>query len=370
MWPQGVVIAAMLTHMQLTPAQDDYSALVDPTLKVWTQAVRVAEDQVLLLELKNGELTAATVDGTLVSLTAEESAQLSSVFPKEARQPPPIEDGAWAAKVQQFAEATRVDIACPVRAENHLEKAIVEVYNALRGSPHGAVLNIGGIYGGRDGEGREIPDDPSVELLLHVPGARALCWNCGDVAGVTRAGSLMTRFKFQTVDLADADLRVPIGFEQLDLLRMDSLPGGCSCQVLKRLLRVRVRPRLVALLVLSQVPPPFRFVPLKRQSPPPFFSCSLAAAAEVLSPYNISLVRLTGPYALFASHDAWAEPLPLSDLDCYRGASIWGYKDLPLAFVREWLFSPTDDVLSHLWNNISSVYAAAGQPNAPFTLGL
>ena len=57
--------------------------------------------------------------------------------------------------------------------------------------------------------------------------------------------------------------------------------------MLAKLLAAGVRPRMVAMLVLSQVPPPFAFAPLALDTehhPPALYSCSVAAAAAVLRP--------------------------------------------------------------------------------------
>mmetsp|Transcript_96051 Transcript_96051/g.170461 ORF Transcript_96051/g.170461 Transcript_96051/m.170461 type:complete len:148 (-) Transcript_96051:32-475(-) len=147
------------------------------------------------------------------------------------------------------------------------------------------------------------------------------------------------------------------------------MPLGRSCQMLRSILRSGVRPRMIALFVLSQVPLPFKFMPLSldERHPSALLSCSLGAAEEVLAPFGFSLLRLTGPYALFVKT---REDLPLNNLDCYRSASVWGMKDIPLASVREWLFLNVEEALPRLWRNITALYAAEGQVDAPFTLAV
>lgn len=374
LWTAALATAlALVWEVEAQEEASDYGARVDIWLKEFKQAVRVAEDTVLHLRLQKGEFSASLdEDGAEpFELGAAERAQLLAVFPEDATRQT-VSDEDWAARVREHGRgaSAHVDSACPVNGENHLEKAVVEVFEALRGSPWKAMLNIGGLYGGKHGEGAHLPDDPTVELLRHVPDARVLCWKCGDFAEVTRVGSLASRFEAWEADLT-ADPSPPQGFRDLDLLRLDFLPAGQSCQVLGRLLRRGVRPRMVAMLVLSQVPPPFQYVPLApERHPQPLFSCSLAAASEVLARHDLFLLRLTGPYALFVRRDAWRSPLPLSELDCYRGAGVWGDKALPLPFVREWLFQPVDKVLPRLWGNLTLLYEAGGFGGAPFTLAV
>merc|ERR1711879_362073 len=204
-------------------------------------------------------------------------------------------------------------------------------------------------------------------------GTRVLCWACEDASQVTRLSGLTDRIEHADVDLLSPQLAAPSAYRHLDMLRIDHVPAGQSCRVLSQLLRGGVRPSLVVMLVLSQVPPPFRFAPLSldiRHHPAALVSCSLSLAASLLEPYGITLLRLTGPYALFVKRDLWQGPLPLDELACYRGASVWGYEDLPLAFVREWTFVPVDEGLSRIWSNMTELYKAAGQVNAPFTLAV
>lgn len=150
---------------------------------------------------------------------------------------------------------------------------------------------------------------------------------------------------------------------------MDGLRHGVSCEVLRQVLRAGVRPRLVALLVLSQVPPPFQYFPLGvpgYNSPPALMSCSLSGAIEVLAKHDLFLIRLTGPYALFVRQSEWPEALPINEFDCYRRASVWGLKDIPLSFVREWLREEVDQVLPLLWRNLTHLHSDGG----PFTLAV
>lgn len=161
---------------------------------------------------------------------------------------------------------------------------------------------------------------------------------------------------------------------------------------MRQVLRAGVRPRLVALLVLSQVnrsrlpwllccfcaaycslafqvPPPFQYFPLGvpgYNSPPALMSCSLSGAIEVLAKHDLFLIRLTGPYALFVRQSEWPEALPINEFDCYRRASVWGLKDIPLSFVREWLREEVDQVLPLLWRNLTHLHSDGG----PFTLAV
>lgn len=372
----------------------DYMELVDPWLSKKVRPVQAAEG-VLMLELHKGVLKAFTADGSPYPLEGEQyegtmqAIRSGGVFPEEIWQPA-VSDEVWLARQRSYVGLDhdghvlrKVDDDCPVNAENHFEKTIVEVFDAVLlklwaksagggdSSGYGKMLNIGGLYGGRNGEGENAPDDPTVELLRAQPHFHVLCWNCGDVSEITRVGDLANRFEHADVDLLSSDLSAPAEFRKVDLLRMDQMPAGQSCRVLEKLLKSGLRPRLVAMLVFSQVPPPFKFAPLSlntERHPEVLLSCSLAFASSLLESYGLALLRLTGPYALFIQKDLWRQPLPLDELACYRGASVWGYEDLPMSFVREWLFSHPDASLPHVWNNISAIYAASGQINAPFSL--
>ncbi|CAJ1414943.1 unnamed protein product [Effrenium voratum] len=88
---------------------------------------------------------------------------------------------------------------------------------------------------------------------------------------------------------------------------------------------------------------------------------------EVLAPWGLFLIRLTGPYALFVHRDEWYQELPINELDCYRRASVWGLQDIPLRFVREWFFEDVDQVLPLVWRNLSSLYRPG---EGLFTLGV
>lgn len=370
--PAFLLLLLPQAALGLPEAEAEYGARIDPWLKDWTQAVRISEEEVILLRLHRGELTAATPEGNTLPLAEEERRSLLEPFPKEARTSP-VDAGAWAAKVRLHGQSTREDASCPVNGENHLEMTVVDVYEALKGVGKHKMLNLGGLYGGVRGDGEDLADDPVVELLRHQPEMQVLCWNCGDVADVSRVGALAGRFRLENVDVMAPELKLSAEFQDLDLLRLDFLPGGQSCQVLKKLLRAGARPRMVAMLVMSQVPPPFRFTPLSSDvngHPSALFSCSLAAAADVVAVHELFLLRLTGPYALFVRRDVWKESLPVSELDCYRGASVWGHRGLSIDFVRDWLFSPVETALPLLWGNLTGIYEGAGQGGTPFTLAV
>ncbi|CAE8722158.1 unnamed protein product [Polarella glacialis] len=335
-------------------------------------------------------------DGPKLELGPDEEQQLLSAFPPEAFLPaavnPPVASGTWSSKLRHYASSDHVDPDCAVRGENHLERSILDVFQALQLPPIGAVLSIGGLYGGKHGEGAEAPDDPAVELLLELQqtfrgspaSLRAMCWGCkeGEVANLTRAQPLVPIVPIFEVrpfpEVADLTLApaldVPAGFQgELDLLRFDALPLGRSCQALAALLRAGVRPRLLAMFVLSQIPPPYKFIPLASDvatHPAALMACSLSAVADIVAPFGLSLLRLTGPYALFVARHAWRGRLPLNELECYRRAAVWGLTDIPLHFVRDWLFSSVDEGLPQLWGNLSALYASAGQAGAPFTLAV
>ena len=58
----------------------------------------------------------------------------------------PVAAEAWERKLRVHAAGgPRVDPACPVNGENHLERAILEVFPQLRGAAYDAILNIGGL---------------------------------------------------------------------------------------------------------------------------------------------------------------------------------------------------------------------------------
>lgn len=339
-----------------------------------TQAVSLGDGDTLVLRLLRGELT--VYDGSrnqFIGLAPEEEKELLAVFPDNARQPP-VQPDIWTRKeVLHDTEPERRYGDCPVPSENHLEKTMVPAFQRSTAVPKGRILNLGGIYGGRHGADPDVPDDPVVELVRALPDAKVLCWACEDPAAVTRLGSLASHFDNWAVpDLLAEDLTVPKAFRELDMLRMDALPMGRSCSVLSRLLRSGVRPTFVSMLVLSQVPPPIKLAPLARdvaRHPPALMSCSLAAAAEVVAPYGLALVHLTGPYALFVDKGSWPEPLPLNMLDCYRRADVWGHSDFPIEFVRDWLFSPVEEATRMVWGNVSRLYERVGQPGAPFSIG-
>eukprot|EP00929_Paragymnodinium_shiwhaense_P084840 TRINITY_DN45400_c0_g1_i1.p1 TRINITY_DN45400_c0_g1~~TRINITY_DN45400_c0_g1_i1.p1 ORF type:complete len:409 (-),score=42.33 TRINITY_DN45400_c0_g1_i1:190-1416(-) len=386
-----VVVLAVLVA-RCTLAAKDYMAVVDPFMKEWRRTVRVP-DGVLVLRLQQGQLETFSEDGAPLHLGNNEMQGLhdfvrqSGVFPDEAWEPvipaadwAGVEHARFGSSLQHVR--TRIDKDCPVNSENHLERTIVQVFQTLLPYPgepdtngYGKMLNIGGFYGGRRGDAPDAPDDPTVELLRARPTSKVLCWQCGeeDPASVTRLGSELGKRVVQAehVDLLAADLAVPAGYQELDLLRLDHVPAGQSCRVLSKLLRQGVRPRMVAMLVLSQVPLPYKFAPLSLnvdRHPEAFISCSLGMAASIMEPHGLTLLRLTGPYALFVDKRLWPQPLPLNDMACYRAASVWGYEDIPMPFVREWLLQPPDVVVPRLWGNISSIYISSGHPGAPFTL--
>lgn len=375
--PRFASVAALAAAIFATiPAQVEeppsYGSIIDPWLKEYTQVLRLSQDDVLLVRLHRGEISAFTQDGNELALDDKQRKQILAAFPKGADQLR-VTDALWDEKTKHFSASARRDPACPVNTENHLEKAAVEVLQALTMPLRGTALNVGSLYGGRDGEEPDKPDDPTVELLRAVPATRVLCYNCGDASRVTRLGADVARkFEHHDVNLLSAEVPLPAAFHDLDWLRLDFVPGGQSCQLLRKLLRSGARPRLVVMMVLSQVPPPFRFAPLisGEGHPKALISCSLAAAAAELAPHGLSLLRLTGPYALFVDRAAWPETLPISDLDCYREASVWGYEDLPLPFVREWIFTPVAEALPRIWSNLTELYAATGHPGAPFSFGL
>lgn len=349
-----------------------YGSIIDPWLKEYTQALRLTKDDMMLARLHRGEVSAFTQDGNEVNLDDGQRRQLLAAFPEGADQPH-VADAVWNEKTKHFSASARRDPACPVNTENHLEVAAVQVLQALTMPLRGAAVNVGGLYGGRDGAEPDKADDPTVELLRAAPATRVLCYNCEGASRVTRLGADgAVKLEHHEVNLLSAEVPLPAAFHDLDWLRLDFVPGGQSCQLLRNLLRSGARPRLVIMMVLSQVPPPFRFVPLVSGEghPKPLISCSLSAAAAELAPYGLSLLRLTGPYALFVERSAWPEPLPISDLDCYREASVWGYEDLPLPFVREWIFTPVAEALPRIWSNLTDLYAATGHPGAPLSFGL
>lgn len=349
-----------------------YGAIIDPWLKEYTQVLRITKDDIMVARLFKGEINAYTPDGNEIPLDDGMRKQLAAAFPEGADQPR-VTEAYWDEKTRHHSASARRDPACPVNGENHVETAAVKVLQALAPPLRGTALNVGGLYGGKGGWDPDKADDPTVELLRAAPATRVLCYNCEGASGVTRLGADgAAKLEHKEVDLLSSELPLPAAFHDLDWLRLDFVPGGQSCQVLRKLFRAGARPRLVVMMVLSQVPPPFRLVPLisGEGHPPALISCSLAAASAELAPHGLSLLRLSGPYALFVDRSAWPEPLPISDLDCYREASVWGYEDLPLPFVREWTFSPVAEALPRIWSNISELYLAAGRPGAPFSLGL
>lgn len=395
-----IAIGFSSAGVQAVPIAEEYGARIDLWAKLHEQAVKVGEDSVLLLRLHNGHLAAFELDGqTPVELEPEILYQFRSVFPSEAYDPP-VNEKDWEMRVkhESFGNSVEhacsvgadnklekastcfaVDPLCPVLKENHLEKAILEAWTMLRGKPKRRSVNVGGLYGGKFGEGDDAPDDPTVELVRATRGMKVLCWDCGDVRSVTRAKGYAHQFEKWHVTSFDPTFQpveVPFEFRSVDLLRLDFVSDGQSCQLLRRLLVAGMKPRMVAMLVMSQIPPPFKYTPLPLSKDPNrgfeskrtseiFFSCSLAAAQEVLSPYDMFLVRLTGPYALFVQRDEWPTELPISDLQCYREALVWGNRALPIEFIREWLFSNTSATLHRMWNNLTVLHG-----NSPFTLAL
>ncbi|CAE7298568.1 ergic3 [Symbiodinium natans] len=369
----------------VSAAAEDYMARVDPSIHTWTRTVRVAEETFLLLEMHQGHLRAFWNGDAEVDLPEEQQEELLNVFPADAltveARVPQIHGENWAAKLRRHAVGHRVDPNCAVNSENHLEKEILVVFRQLRSRPLGSVLTFGGLYGGVHGRGADVPDDPAVELMLELQRlgtsqVQGLCVFCdGDqVTSLTRASQLQSAMRIlnpaEELRSASPELTLPPEFAgQVDLLRLDALQHAVSCQLLRNLLRAGVRPRLVALLVLSQVPPPFKYFPLSvpgHDAPPALMTCSLSGAIEVLLKYDLFLIRLTGPYALFVQRSEWPEELPINEFDCYRKASVWGLEDIPLPFVREWLREDVDEVLPRLWRNLSQLHFDGG----PFTLAV
>lgn len=350
-------------------------ARIDPSLRRWKRSVRVSEDLLLHLEVHQGELRAFQADGQQMDLSEDDAAQLQSVFPFDAFAPEaklePIAPAAWDAKRLRFGKDARPSEGCAVNDENHLERTTVAVFQRLKSEPLGVVVTVGGLYGYSHGEGEDVLDDPAVELLLEmqqngIRNLRALCLGCEakQVASLTRARSLQKVFQVQALDpqalrSAVPEILLPKAFVgQVDLLRLDSLPHGSSCQVLRSLL-MKVQPRLLAMFVFSQVPPPFNFIPHGQsvETPPAIMACSLSAVMQVVAPYNLFLIHLTGPYALFVQRDEWHQELPIDELDCYRKASVWGMEDIPINFVREWFFEDVDEVLPRIWGNLTDLYS-------------
>merc|ERR1712178_424673 len=95
------------------------------------------------------------------------------------------------------------------------------------------------------------------------------------------------------------------------------MPGGISCRVLRSLMQ-SMRPRVVVLIVHGQIPPPVQFSTLRSTGKPDldqiFYSCSVSAVAAILKLHGMSLLRLSGPYALFVHDEDWKDSsLPLDE---------------------------------------------------------
>ena len=125
---------------------------------------------------------------------------LRSAFPLEAFEvQPEITEQAWRLRRQHFGKHGLAAAAggCAVNEENHLERTVLKALEQLKGAVLGRVVTLGGLYGHRGGSGEDVPDDPAVEVLLHLQqqglrGLRALCLGCeeDEVAILTRARSL------------------------------------------------------------------------------------------------------------------------------------------------------------------------------------
>ncbi|CAE7264792.1 ergic3 [Symbiodinium natans] len=75
------------------------------------------------------------------------------------------------------------------------------------------------------------------------------------------------------------------------------------------------------------VPPPFKYFPLSvpgHDAPPALMTCSLSGAIEVLLKYDLFLIRLTGPYALFVRRGEWPNARKFSrKLHCLSALFFW-----------------------------------------------
>ena len=143
------VICALIAR--LAADLDDYGERVDPWEKRYEQYLRVSEDEVWVIQLFHGELHVETADGRPVDPAPDVAEQLLGLFGEGARRSP-VSDDAWAERQAQYASGATVDDACPVNGENHLERTILDVAAKLAGPPHGRAINVGGLYGGKDGE--------------------------------------------------------------------------------------------------------------------------------------------------------------------------------------------------------------------------
>merc|ERR1712186_34414 len=115
-------------------------------------------------------------------------------------------------------------------------------------------INVGGLYG----EGTpDVADDPIVETVRWDPQMKVLCIDCGTWKSIERLDGHHDQIESSSlaapphVDFAF----LPQDWRNVDVLRIEAMPGGTSCTVLRSILSV-VRPTVVVLIVHGQIPPP------------------------------------------------------------------------------------------------------------------
>jgi len=359
-----------------------YGDRVDPWdtshIKTWSQP----DGNIMQVEVRNGKFSAAqfnpaTQEVNMVDVHAEEVLRLG--IPPDAFEPP-VAEAEWAERRQWDGRPSLlpIDTKCPRRGEGHLQKSTVEVLQAIgNDGVHHRAVNIGGLYGAG---ARETADDPIVEAVRWDSEMQVLCINCGDLAAIARLDGHRERFATVSASLApdtDFSFIIPEQWREVDVLRLEQMPGGTSCPILRSILRV-LRPRVVVLIVHAQIPPPIQLSTLRATGSPEldevFYSCSLSAAASVLrvAGTGMSLLRLSGPYALFVRDGDWtASALPLDEQECFRHVEVWGVELFPISFVRDWLFDPQPlRSLLRIHGNVTGVFATYGLPREPFALAV
>eukprot|EP00927_Polykrikos_kofoidii_P049782 TRINITY_DN43791_c0_g1_i1.p1 TRINITY_DN43791_c0_g1~~TRINITY_DN43791_c0_g1_i1.p1 ORF type:complete len:398 (-),score=46.33 TRINITY_DN43791_c0_g1_i1:109-1257(-) len=354
-----------------------YGDRVDPMDTRHNLAMQQEDGSVLQVEVQNGKRMAirfhqATDQIETFELSTDDV--LSLGIPREALYPIVTKD-AWKQRLSWTASTVpRVaDPECPRRGEGHLQKSTVDVLQQLDpASLRHKAINIGGMYGA--GSPNDA-DDPVVEVVRAEPKMQVLCIGCGDFRSIERLSGHTDRIVTSALQNKwDSDFAsIPQEWHDVDVLRLENVPAGLSCLLLRSILQV-IRAKVIVLLVHGQVPPPIQFSPIRDTGSPTvgeaFYSCSVSAVSSVVRDHGFSLLRLSGPYALFVRESLWtASTLPLNEAECFRHVEAYGVDLFPIEFVRDWLFNPhVVESVARVHGNVSQALADFGHPGEPFML--
>jgi len=369
------VAIALICHA--TAELSYYGDRMDPWDTRHVKTLDQGDGMIVQVEVQYGGATAVqfnpeTQEVAHTEITREDV--LAMGFPRDALDWP-IEEDIWTQrKLWDGRRQTHpIDPECPRRGDGHLAKATLEVLEAIgKNTLLHKMINIGGMYGAGM---PDLMDDPIVETLRAHDRMKLLCIDCGDFSNIERLQGYQNR-----IEVSPLESGMDIGndfrnWRKIDVLRIESMPSGTSCLVLRSVLKV-VSPTVVVLIVHGQIPPPIRFSTIRDSGNADvtgaLYSCSVAAVSAILEVHGLSLLRLSGPYALFVRRDAWkSSALPLDSTECFRHIEAWGADIFPIEFVRSWLFEA--DVMqsvAHVHSNISAAFSSFGLPGEPFMLSV